>query len=222
MPSTLNQIISGTHHRKSRFHDEKGNLVDFFGLCYAPVALAGAVQRRLFGYRPIKPTLSFRGTKAIDKLLQSDWKCAEFGSGMSTVWLAKRCGYLLSVENDQNWYDETRKRLDQHGCDHVQYELRAPDLFSDLSMIEDRFFDFALIDGWDRAGCVAAVLPKMKSGGWIYLDNSDKDMENPDGDLRRAENLLLEYIKKNDKSHEYYVDFSRTNFFVEQGLLVQV
>jgi len=221
MNATLNQAIRGSHHRKTRFHDEKGNLVDFAGLCYAPVALGGAILRRLFRYRPVKPTLSFRATKVIEQLLQPDWNCAEFGSGMSTVWLGKRCGYLLSVENDQVWFEDTQNRLNQSGCGHVQYELRTSEQFSDLSMIEDGFFSFALIDGWDRAGCVEAVLPKMKSGGWIYLDNSDKDMGKPDGDLRRAENLLLDYVRVNNKHHEYFVDFSRTNFFVEQGLLAQ-
>ena len=222
MNSALSSVIRGSQQRKTRFHDEKGNRVDIAGMCYAPAALCGAILRRVFGYRPVKPTISFRATKVISSLLQPDWRCVEFGSGMSTAWLASRCGFLLSIENDLGWYDQTKNILRQRAFDHVQYELREDDFFSDMSGFADRSFDFAMIDGWDRAGCAASVLPKIKSGGWVYLDNSDKDMEFSHSDSRIAEDILLQHAKTHARTIRYFVDFSRTNFFVEQGLLVQV
>lgn len=56
----------------------------------------------------------------------------------------------------------------------------------------------------------------------MYLDNADKDMHNTDGDMRRAENLIIQYVLKHKIEIVYFVDFSRTNFFVAQGLLNQV
>ena len=84
-------------NRISRFHDEKGNRVDVRGMMYAPLAFATAVLRVVFGYRPRQPTISYRARTVIDGLLDSTSRVAEFGSGMSTPWLAGRCGFLLSV-----------------------------------------------------------------------------------------------------------------------------
>ena len=209
-------------YRKSRFHDEKGNLIDFFGVLYLPFALWGAILRYFFDYRPKKPTISFRATRKIEKILSPSSSCVEFGSGMSTIWLTKRCEFLLSRENNPFWYEKINKYLEKYSPTNIQYELCDEKSFSLLSNFEDEFFDFALVDGWDRAGCIASVLPKLKIGGWLYLDNSDKDMMYPNGDLRRAEKLLLDYARINNKTPIYFVDFSRTNFFVEQGLLLQV
>ena len=209
-------------YRKTRFHDEKGNLIDFFGFLYSPLAFWGATLRFLFDYRPKKPTISFRATRKIEKILKSSYSCVEFGSGMSTIWLAKRCKFLLSRENDPFWHDKISNYLEKNSITNIQYELCDEKNFSLLSNFQDNFFDFALIDGWDRAGCVASVLPKLKVGGWLYLDNSDKDMMYSNGDLRRAEKLILDYAKIKNKTPIYFVDFSRTNFFVEQGLLLQV
>jgi len=86
---------------------------------------------------------------------------------------------------------------------------------------QNRSFDFVLIDGWDRHGCVLNALAKLRPGGCIYLDNSDKDMTRPDGDLRRAEQALLAAVDERGGTARYFVDFSPTNFFVEQGLLAK-
>ena len=96
-----------------RFHDNKGNRVDGAGLKYAPRALFGAAMRVLFGYRPPLPWLSFRAIRELDALIQSSWRLLEFGSGMSTLWLARRGGFLHSIESDRNWYQQVSRRLKQ-------------------------------------------------------------------------------------------------------------
>ena len=209
-------------NRKSRFHDEKGNRVDAGGLIYAVPAFVTAVLRVAFDYRPERPTISYRAQRRLNELIQSDWRCAEFGSGMSTPWLARRCAFLLSVENDQTWHRKVERMIAAAGLGNVSYEFRQPDQFADLAAYPDGHFDFVLIDGWDRHGCVVSALAKLKPGGWIYLDNSDKDMTIPGGDLRRAEEALLEAVRARDGSIEYFVDFSPTNFFAEQGLLARL
>ena len=209
-------------YRKSRFHDEKGNRVDFGGLLYVPHALVTAIFRKLFGCRMHQPMLSFRAIKVIDKLLQPDFNCVEFGSGMSTAWFADRCGFLLSVENDKDWCRLVDDMIADKGCTHVRHELRTPDEFGYLDNYDDSFFDFALIDGWDRVGCVQSVIPKIKPGGWVYLDNSDKDMTRPDGDLRQAEAALLDAVRQRGGTTRYFVDFAAGNLFAEQGLLVRL
>lgn len=208
--------------RKSRFHDEKGNLVDIGGLAYAPAALGSALLRVAIGYRPSRPLISYRAAKHLDGLLRKDWRGVEFGSGYSTPWLAKRLGFLLSIEDDPNWHRRVGSLLAGTDPTVVRHELRTVETYADLAEFPDDFFDFALVDGSRRADCIAAAVPKVRPGGWLYLDNSDKDMTKPDGDLRRAEALLLEHVRRRGGDARYFTDFAPTNFFVEQGLLARL
>lgn len=208
--------------RKSRFHDEKGNLVDAGWLWPAAFAFGTAAAKRLFGFRLQRPMISIRATDQLAAFLRKDFNAVEFGSGMSTPWLAKRCGFLLSVEDHREWAGRVRQMLAKLGtADNVRYELRSRETYADLSGFPDGHFHFALIDGSDRRHCVRSVLPKMVVGGVIYLDNSDKDAGKI-GDLSLAEELLLETANSHDWPVRVFTDFSPTNFFVEQGVMVTV
>ena len=217
----IRQFLTGKY-RISRFHDEKGNFVDTPGLPYAIPAFATAAAKRLFGYRPYVPMISYRARREIESLLGPDVRMIEFGSGNSTPWFAARVGFLYSIEDLPDWYEHVQSVLKGRGVTNVRHELRHAQNYADLSMIEDGSIDFALVDGTDREGCIRATLPKLKSGGWVYLDNSDKDMSRPDGDLRRAESVLREAVKARGGTLRLFSDFSPTNFFVEQGILARL
>lgn len=209
-------------YRKTRFHDEKGNRIGIGGAIYAPAALISAALRVAFGYRPARPLISYRAAKHLDGLLRKDWRGVEFGSGYSTPWLARRLGFLLSIEDDPDWHRRVGSLLADTDAAVVRHELRTAATYADLADFPDGFFDFALVDGSRRAACIAAVAPKIRPGGWLYLDNSDKDMTKPDGDLRRAEALLLDLVRQRGGETRYFTDFAPTNFFVEQGLLTRL
>jgi predicted O-methyltransferase YrrM len=74
----------------------------------------------------------------------------------------------------------------------VVYSLRDEDRYPDLSEFSDGTFDFMLIDGIRRTDCVRNVISKVKSVGWIYLDNTDMSTKSkPGNDFQQAEQLLL-------------------------------
>lgn len=208
--------------RRSRLHDEKGNRVDAGGLLYAPAALLGAVAKRLFGWRPCRPMISYRAQRLLAARLDRDGVAVEFGSGMSTPWLAARCRRLVSFEDHPGWAERVRHLLAQRGIANVDYRIRPPEAFADVADLDDGCVAFALIDGTDRDGCARAILPKMRVGGLIYLDNSDKDMTCPAGDLRRAEAVLCAAADRLGWPVRLFTDFSPTNFFAEQGMLIEV
>lgn len=205
-----------------RFRDSKGNWIDGVGLLYAPRALVGSLLCVLFGYRPLLPWLSFRAIHTLDNLIEPQWKVLEFGSGMSTIWLARRCSLLHSIESDPGWYNLVSQRLQRERHDHVHYELRRPDSYADLQQYPNGFFDFALIDGLNRSECVRQVIDKVRAGGWVYLDNCDADPEPLGGEMRIAEQRLLDAASARNGSSRYFVDYSPTQFFVNQGLLAQL
>lgn len=220
--SVIERLIRGGPHRRTRFHDEKGNRVDLAGALYAPAAFATALLKFALGVRLDRPMISYRATRCLNALIQPSWRIVEFGSGHSTPWLARRCEFLLSIEDDPVWHRRVSARLGRHGLRHVRHELRAGPAYCSLAEFSDGYFDFALIDGSARAACVAAAVPKIKPGGWLYLDNTDKDIDRPDGDMRRAEVALLEVVRRRGGTARYFTDFAPGNFFVEQGLLVRL
>jgi hypothetical protein len=215
------RVLSGNELRKTRFHDEKGHRVGWDALIHAPLALATAAGK-LAGCRPTLPMISFRAARVIDGLLTPESKVAEFGSGYSTLWLARRCAMLVSIEDDVHWYAVVQGLLAREGLNHVRHERRDSDTYHRLDSYPDGYFDFVLIDGTDRAGCVRTALAKVRRGGWLYLDNSDKDMTRPFGDIRRAEALLIEEVARRGGTLRYFTDFSPTNFFAEQGVLARL
>lgn len=208
--------------RQTRFHDEKGNRIDAAGMVYAPAAFVTAAAKRLFGWRPRRPMISYRAQRVLAARLKPDSLAVEFGSGMSTPWLAVRCGRLVSFEDHPGWAERVRRMLAGSAIDNVDYRIRPSDAFADVGDLADGSVDFALIDGTDREGCARAILAKMRVGGTIYLDNSDKDMTNPTGDLRRTEALLRGAAEQSGWPIHLFTDFSPTNFFAEQGMLIDV
>ncbi|MBT3359047.1 MAG: hypothetical protein HN403_05415 [Rhodospirillales bacterium] len=209
-------------YRISRFHDEKGNFVDPAGMVNALPAFVTAAAKRLFGYRQKVPMVSYRARRVIESLLTPASRMVEFGSGNSTPWFAARAGFVLSIEDDPDWHAHVQRMLSGLNIQNVCHELRTIIAYSDLSQIDDATLDFALVDGTDREGCVRSVVPKLKSGAYLYLDNSDKDMTIPNGDLRCAERVLREAVQMRGGTLKCFSDFSPTNFFVEQGMLARL
>ena len=118
----------------------------------------------------------------------------EYGSGASTVWLAKRAGHIQSVEHDAGWFDLMHDRvaplsnvaLSHIGADtvlsadptyHSQKEGYQGQSFERYAMaIADSavHFDLIVIDGRGRNGCLKEAQRFLAAGGMIVFDNSKR------------------------------------------------
>jgi predicted O-methyltransferase YrrM len=219
----IGRIIAGRGDRPTRFHDERGNRIPLSGLFYLPHALISYNLRLFFKYRPPVPWISYRARNFINRILRPDWTVLEFGSGMSTIWLAKRCGTLYSIEHHPKWHHTVQEILRARGVTNVNYALRDEDGYPDLSSFPEGSFDFVLIDGIQRAACAQNVLDKIKPGGWVYLDNTDASMRRmPSRDYQQAELILMKAANTKKGAFRYYTDFAPTSFVAQQGMLVQL
>ena len=81
----------------------------------------------------------------------------EFGSGRSTIWLARRVRFLTSVEHDAGWHALVRKQLDGSCLSNVDYLFRPMDV-GEAQGTESAYvavtrampadsLDFVLVDG---------------------------------------------------------------------------
>ncbi|MCW2541487.1 MAG: putative methyltransferase [Frankiales bacterium] len=133
--------------------------------------------------------------KAIDKV--EDWLAArphpirvfEYGSGVSTLWLAKRADEVHSVEHHVGFAESMQSSLEAAGVDLLviaattSTDPRVPSAkpgyadsdFRDYVAAIDGVpgeFDLIAIDGRARQQCLEAAVPRLKRDGLIVFDNS--------------------------------------------------
>lgn len=221
--SMLRSIIAGGGCRPTRFHDEEGNMVPLAAMWYLPHAVITTMLRKAFGYRPPQPWFSYRAQRKIAQILLPDSAVVEFGSGMSTLWFAKRCALLYSIEHNPVWYARVKSCISAQKINNVRYFLRDKSCYAELSCCQDRSLDFILIDGIERPACVQTAEQKIKRGGWIYLDNTDRMEQAKSGnEYQQAEQLLFEIVQRCHGTFEYFTDFVPTTLVAKQGMLVHL
>ena len=211
------RVVTGDGLRRTRFHDYEERAARLAALAGLPRAAATAALLKLFGWRPEMPWLGFSAVHCIEQLLQPQWSLLEFGSGMSTIWFARRVARIVSIETDAEWHGRVKALLRNRGLsDRVECRL-VPATLEGLSSTLPQGFDFALVDGTSRDVATGLALSVVKPGGYIYLDNSDV----PWPDYRSAREQLLEAQDPTSKAR-FFTDFCDGHVGVTQGLLIEV
>jgi len=146
----------------------------------------------------------------------------EFGSGMSTLWYAKRASRVFSVESDKIWHEKISSLIAGENLNNVDLHY-AEDSSGYTGFMSDsqEKFDLIMIDGLHRSLCADNAIKMLGPGGMLYLDNSDKHSSGSGGDLRGAEEAILAFAKKNGLAYWYITDFAPTCLFVSQALIVR-
>nr|WP_239058398.1 class I SAM-dependent methyltransferase [Aliiroseovarius sp. PrR006] len=135
------------------------------------------------------PWWSFDAIDAVDKKLArtQNARVFEWGSGASTVWLAKRAGEVISVEHDPSWAKIVEPRLKPFAHVHtVQVKPQKhgaipsakfgfegqyfDDYVAAINDIEGEF-DLIVIDGRAREACLQVAIHRLKPDGHILLDD---------------------------------------------------
>ena len=213
----LTRLLTAGEKRKTRLHNYNGQLLDAAGFLYLPQSILTTLALKLAHRRPELPWLGFRAIKYLDRLIQPDWRVLEFGSGMSTIWFARRCGALVSIETNRAWYDAIKRLLAARALTNVDFRLCAPAEAHLLPDYEDSFFDLVLVDGLNRDQAMLTALTKVKPGGYIYLDNSDM----PYRAHRTAKAMLLK-AAGGEANVRIFNDLSPARISVNEGILAAI
>ena len=130
---------------------------------------------------PDDPWLTPAAIGLLRSLLRPSDRGVEFGSGRSTLWFARRVAALASVEHDERWHDAVSAGLEAEGLGNVDYTLAPGDkpaerggdsAYARVALsFPDAGLDFALIDGHYRDYSAKFILPKIKPGGMLIIDN---------------------------------------------------
>lgn len=122
------------------------------------------------------PWFTYPAIHFIDNLDLKNKHIFEYGSGYSTLYWAARANHVESVEDNHLWY----KKI---------YEVSRKYKNLSLSYIDDarfyvpsinrsrKLYDVIVIDGKNRFDCAKKAANKIKKGGLIIVDNSDRHPE---------------------------------------------
>ena len=131
------------------------------------------------------PWFSYAAIDFLETFLKPDMMVCEYGSGGSTLFLARRTRFVYSIEDNAEWLERVSQRLRDKGLINVHLELRPFD-FKDpvgfehssyLHAMPDELFDVIVVDGseeWTqvRPVCFHHAEKHIKPGGIIVVDDS--------------------------------------------------
>ncbi|KAA6347432.1 hypothetical protein EZS27_005116 [termite gut metagenome] len=143
------------------------------------------------------PWITFGAKNFLDNILNSNMHVFEYGAGCSTLYFSRRIKTIYSVENNKEWFESLNKYIKENRIDNVSirlvegvpangintiYSSLSPDYeninFEDYVKVIDTFpdmlFDIILVDGRARAGCIKHAVVKLKKGGYLIVDNSER------------------------------------------------
>lgn len=170
------KIVRGSPKHVTRFHTERGTLMPL----RAWIALPAVIGRRLRPARGSTPWFVPAAVKRLEGSIQPDWNVLEFGGGNSTIWFAERVGSIISLEDNREWYVRVVEELGARGLRNGEVRYQAAEEFVDIiRAFPDESLDLIVVDGPERHGddrlaCVDAASQKVKLGGYLLLDDSDR------------------------------------------------
>ena len=151
------------------------------------------------------PWIAFGAIEFLEKIVRSNMEVFEYGSGGSTLFWSTRVKTVVSVEHELLWYTKMSHELLARKIHNVEYIIAGAEddenyidknfknpahyLSEDLQFrgknfenyvkqidrFPNRTFDMIIIDGRARPSCILHSLNKLKVGGYLIIDNSERD-----------------------------------------------
>lgn len=150
------------------------------------------------------PWLVFDAVDYLNPIDMRGWRIFEYGSGASTLYWLRKGARLTSVEHDAAWYEQVRARLpagadvdyrlappeppesprpsldpaDPAACvsaNYVHDGLTYRRYVAQVDGVADGSLDLAVVDGRARSSCLVRAAPKVRPGGLLILDNSERE-----------------------------------------------
>jgi hypothetical protein len=145
---------------------------------------------RLLKLSPINASLPWMPYSTILKLnyiINKDFNILETGSGGSSLFYLSRCNNLTSLEHDDKWLKEFEKNISLTSFKKrwtvvlKQLNKKSKNESPYLQFLreqKDESFDLISVDGRLRNESLKIVSSKVKMGGYLLLDNSDRNEYN--------------------------------------------
>lgn len=154
-------------------------------------------RKMVFPLEAKLPWINHFAFQRIQTLISPGFRVLEFGSGGSTIYFKDKVSYVYSIEHDAKWFEVVKSNCQT--SKHIELNLITPELdktapekykskhglFSEgqsfknyahgADHLPDSSFDLLLIDGRARPMCLQNSISKLKPGGILIFDNSDRE-----------------------------------------------
>lgn len=143
------------------------------------------------------PWVTFPAVEFLKRSVRADSRVFEFGSGASTIFFARRCKEVHSIEHDIAWAEKvgtTVRSMGLSNCrlryippvpcaaNHGTYSSQFPgyvdcdfeDYVRSIDEHPDASLDLVLVDGRSRDASVMHAIRKVRPGGMLVLDNTER------------------------------------------------
>lgn len=137
------------------------------------------------------PWLPYLAIDYLDHWLKPEMTAFEWGAGGSTGWLAQRVKQVVTVEHNPQWTIGLRDNIellyippeqpalgdDPSNPHHYRAKSLGEVNFKNYATVIEKYdpFDLILVDGRARASCLLHAVCKVKPGGFIVIDNTERD-----------------------------------------------
>ncbi len=134
----------------------------------------------------IFPWLTLDFLEHLTTLDGSKWRGFEAGSGCGTLWGAKKCEEVVTLESGKGWFDKERRFAEEKSITNVEFNLIEPTDDRDDSIKaylgvlqrQQQKFDAVIIDGIFRNQLATVSRRHIKDDGLLVVDNySQKGVE---------------------------------------------
>ena len=162
------------------------------------------------------PWMVYEAIDWLQSYLGPEMQLFEWGSGGSTLFFASRVRSVITVEHDPAWHSVVAQQLLHYDIHNVHLTLCEPErtetLLEAYTSTDERYeglsfqryveaidaysddtFDLVVVDGRARPGCMRHAVAKIRPGGYLLLDNSDREIYG-----------LGKQIVSNWSGHEFY------------------
>ena len=93
------------------------------------------------------PSYSVAAMHFLEERLKKDMKVFEFGSGLSSLFYARKCKNVTAIEHDPGWYNEVKS----HNSSNLSIYLTELETEYDQSILNfEENFDLIIVDGRKR------------------------------------------------------------------------
>lgn len=123
------------------------------------------------------PWLPFTLLDFLDDYVTSSSRIFEYGGGGSTAWFTAHAGHVTTVEHDEKWFQELSAALQSPKLDLRYAVADGPDS-AYVRAIDDQgdaSIDVVVVDGRERVACLKRATSKVRPGGLLILDDSDRE-----------------------------------------------
>ncbi len=123
------------------------------------------------------PMMSEHEVEILDKLFESRKPevCLEWGSGGSTIYFPNKHKFIrqwISIEHNGHYVKAIKDNVDQKRTTVLWAHMHH---YIDLVKHQARRYDFILVDGKNRAKCLAVAADLVKEDGVVILHDSGRN-----------------------------------------------